>query len=209
MTQDYQALTLADLSASGTALTPEEAVALTLSIAERLGWSEPPLDPALIVVRHDGTVHLPRPANAAPALPRQYADLLQRLLSFGRADGHGRVPGALLLLVARARGEIDLPPFASADEFRQALLRLLPRPCAQVIAAGMSRWRPTPVEPTPPARAPERRVTGPRVDELRRMLRDADLERIALADRIRQQEASAAAASHPQRVARPWPVAHP
>ena len=193
MAQEHQALTLADLAADGTVLTPEEAVALTLSIAERLGWSEPPLDPALIVVRGDGTVHLPRPANAAPALPAQYAELLQRLLSFGRTNEHGGVPGALLLLLARARGEIDLPAFASADEFRHALIRFLPRPSTQVIATGMSRWRPAPVAPPSPARVPERRVTGPRVDELRRMLRDADLERIKLAARIHQQEAPATA----------------
>ena len=90
--------------AEGASLTPEEAVALTLAVAERLGWSEPPNRPELIVIRRDGTVHLTRPANAAPALPRQYADLLHALLSFGRGDTRGGVPGPLLLLLSRARG---------------------------------------------------------------------------------------------------------
>ena len=177
--------------AEGASLTPEEAVALTLAVAERLGWSEPPNRPELIVIRRDGTVHLTRPANAPPALPRQYADLLHSLLSFGRGDTRGGgVPGPLLLLLARARGEIDLPPFDSADEFRHALVRLLSRPGSHVIAAAMARWRPAPTAAPPAARAGERRVAGPHVDELRRMLRDADLERIALAERVRQQQAT-------------------
>ena len=128
MGQEQQALALADLAADGTTLTPEEAVALTLAVAERLGWSEPPNRPELIVIRGDGTVHLPRAANAAPATPAQYADLLHALLAFGRGEAGLRVPGPLLLLIARARGEIDLPAFASADEFRQALVRFLSRP---------------------------------------------------------------------------------
>ena len=99
-------------------------------------------------------------------------------------------PGHSLLLLTRARGEIDLPPFGSADEFRQALVRFLSRPGPHVIAAAMARWRPVPAAAPPAARAPERRVAGPRVDELRRMLRDADLERIALAERVRQQQAT-------------------
>jgi hypothetical protein len=192
MAQEHQALALGELAAEGITLTPEEAVALTLAVAERLGWSEPPDSPELIVIRRDGTVHLPRPANAPPALPRQYADLLHGLLSFGPGETRPRVPGPLLLLLARARGEIDLPAFASADEFRQALVRFLPRPGPHVIAAAMARWRPAPAPGPQAARPPERRVTGPRVDELRRMLRDADLERIALAERVRQQQAAVA-----------------
>ena len=109
MGQEQQALALAELAADAGTLTPEEAVALTLAVAERLGWSEPPSRPELIVVRGDGTVHLPRAADAVPATPGQYADLLQRLLAFGRRDDELRVPGPLLLLIARARGEIDLP----------------------------------------------------------------------------------------------------
>ena len=109
MAQEHQALTLADLAADGATLTPEEAVALTLAVAERLGWSEPPDNPEIVVVRRDGTVHLPRAADAAPALPGQYAELLHRLLAFGRDEAELRVPGPLLLLLARARGEIDLP----------------------------------------------------------------------------------------------------
>ena len=191
MAQQHQALTLGDLAADGATLTPEEAVALTLAVAERLGWSEPPDNPEIVIVRRDGTVHLPRAADAAPALPGQYAELLYRLLAFGRDEAELRVPGPLLLLLARARGQIDLPPFASADEFRQALVRFLSRPGAHVIAAAMGRWRPVPQHAAPIARAPERRTTGPRVDELRRMLREADLERIALTERVRQHEASA------------------
>ena len=187
MGQEQQALTLSDLAGDGGTLSPEEAVALTLAVAERLGWSEPPNRLELMVIRGDGTVHLPRAANAAPATPAQYAELLHRLLTFGRGDAEPRVPGPLLLLIARARGEIDLPAFASADEFRHALLRFLSRPASHVISAAMTRWRPVKVEPSPAARPPERRTAGPRVDELRRMLREADLERIALAERLRHQ----------------------
>ena len=187
MGQEQQALTLADLAADAGTLTPEEAVALTLAVAERLGWSEPPSRPEHIVIRGDGTVHLPRAADAAPATPEQYADLLQRLLAFGRDEAELRVPGPLLLLIARARGEIDLPAFGSADEFRQALVRFLSRPATHVISAAMARWRPAQVDPLPPAPPRERRTAGPRVDELRRLLREADLERFALAARLEQQ----------------------
>ena len=187
MGQEQQALALAELAAAAGTLTPEEAVALTLAVAERLGWSEPPSRPELIVVRGDGTVHLPRAADAVPATPGQYADLLQRLLAFGRRDDELRVPGPLLLLIARARGEIDLPAFASADEFRHALVRFLSRPATHVISAAMARWRPAQVAPLPAAPPPERRTAGPRVDQLRRLLRESDLERIALAQRLQEQ----------------------
>jgi Tol biopolymer transport system component len=187
MGQELQALTLADFAADAGTLTPEEAVALTLAVAERLGWSEPPSRPEHLVIRGDGTVHLPRAVDAAPATPEQYADLLKKLLAFGRDEAGLRVPGPLLLLIARARGEIDLPPFASADEFRHALVRFLSRPATHVISAAMARWRPAQVAPTPAAPRPERRTAGPRVDELRRLLRESDLERIALAARLEQQ----------------------
>jgi hypothetical protein len=138
-------------------------------------------------------VHLPRASDAAPATPAQYADLLQRLLAFGREDAELRVPGPLLLVIARARGEIDLPAFASADEFRHALVRFLSRPAPHVISAAVTRWRPAPVQAPPAAApAPERRTAGPRVDELRRLLRESDLERIALAERLKQQSAPSA-----------------
>jgi hypothetical protein len=187
MGQEQQALTLADLATNGGTLTPEEAVAVTLGVAERLGWTEPPSRPEIIVIRGDGTVHLPRAADAAPATPREYADLLHQLLAWGRVDAALRVPGPLLLLIARARGEIDLPAFPSADEFRQALVRFLSRPATHVIAAAMARWRPAPVEPLAAAPSAERRTAGARVDELRRLLRESDLERIALTERLQQQ----------------------
>jgi len=207
MGQEQQALTLADLAAEAGTLTPEEAVALTLAVAERIGWSEPPSRPEHIVIRGDGTVHLPRAADAVPATPEQYADLLHRLLAFGRDEAELRVPGPLLLLIARARGEIDLPAFASADEFRQALVRFLSRPATHVISAAMARWCPLQVDPLPAARPRERRTAGPRVDELRRLLREADLERFALAARLEQQstdprggEASAIREARPMEV---------
>jgi len=99
MAHGHQAVTLARLATDGSTFTPEEAVAFTLAVAERLGWSEPPIDPGNIVVRTDGTVHLPRPADVTPATPQQYADLLRQLLSFGRGDTEPRVPGPLLLLI--------------------------------------------------------------------------------------------------------------
>jgi hypothetical protein len=190
MPGEPNALTLADVLLSDVPLQSEEAVAITLAVAERLAWSEPPRLFESVSIRADGAVKVPVPAESAPALPARYADFLHALL---RPDNHAaqtRVPGPLLLVMARARGEIDLPPFASNDDFRRALLRFLPEAPERVLAA-LVRARNAPPSLSSPLAAAnghivERRVTGPRVDELRRMLRDSDLERLALLERERE-----------------------
>jgi hypothetical protein len=184
MAQPHRSLGVVELSQHGATLTPEEAVAITLVVAEQLEWREPPHGLDWIVLGDDGCVQLTNVGDTAPGHAAQYADLLQRLLAHGHPDARPRAPGALLLLVARARGDIDLPAFGTPRQFGQALQRFVTRPVSQVVGGVVARVRPAAAQHDSGARTAERRVTGPRVDDLRRMLRESDLERIALERRV-------------------------
>jgi len=118
-------VTYADIVARRVPLVPDEAVALVLAASRaRKHTSDgdgalPPLD--RIVLNGDGTLTL-APTDAADGdCVGQLARLLHALLV---PDPSSRrpVPGPLLLVVARAAGEIDLPR-PSAAEFERLLSR--------------------------------------------------------------------------------------
>jgi Tol biopolymer transport system component len=185
MAQPHRMLGLTELSSQGATLTPEEAVAITLAVAEQLAWREPPHGLDWLLIGDDGSVRITDVGGGhAPGLAAHYAHLLQQLLALGHGERQPRAPGAMLLRIARARGEIDLPAFGTPQQFGEALQRFVTRPVRAVIGGVAARARPAVSPPPSDVPATERRVAGPRVDDLRRWLREADLERIALERRL-------------------------
>lgn len=121
-------LSYAEIVGRGVALPVDEAAALVLAAARALqaatngdvASSLPPLD--CIVVNRAGRVTLlPCGEGSAGDPVRQLGAMLHVLLVPDGAT-HAPVPGPLMLLAARAAGEIDLPR-PSLTEFEQVLSR--------------------------------------------------------------------------------------
>ena len=179
MSDPLLTISAAGLRAAGVTVSSAEAVACVLLAGDALGWSAAAPDPSRVVLRGDGRINV----TAAPAQDggaatvESYARLLHRLLP--EAGDGGQTPGALRLTVARGLGAIDAPPFASLDDFRAGIVRFLTQAPEDHTVAAVVRWAEV-MGSQCDERLPERRVAGPRVDTLRRFLREADLERYAL-----------------------------
>src|SRR5262249_40914231 len=115
-------VSLAELEASGFVLHSAEAAAIVVEICHQHERGEIRGIPSAHVVRltPDGRVVAEGPITTdQPAIARA-AQLLDDLLPPFDAPPSYRVPGGLRLVVARALRKIDLPPFASLDEFCRA-----------------------------------------------------------------------------------------
>lgn len=181
-------------------LSPAEAAALTLAVtdaAAEQGLVVLPVDEELFL-SSTGQVSLGRVSNSdaedstAESLSAQLAELTRRLLQLdkpGTVDRRRRVPGGLLVVLARAMGQIDLPA-PTPEEFRRALERI-GTPEATTLAAVF--WRAArlraPVRPQlvslPAVKvesalahrgADDRRHNVPPTSELRRYLRETERE---------------------------------
>jgi cytoskeletal protein RodZ len=117
-------ISLADLSAVGLRLQPAEAVAVTRDVTLRAQRGELPGIPSANVIRFssDGTIDIEGPLAAGRSVERA-ARLLEAMLPGFDAPAEVRVPGALRLVLGRAVGTLDLPPYDSLDEFAEALDR--------------------------------------------------------------------------------------
>ena len=125
-------ISVSELGSPTERLSSGEAVALVLAAInawERAGRAPEHLpSPDGFVLGSDGTVSLCRPlcGGATEDAASFFAMLLRRLLPVGREDTPDRpavpVPGALLLLVARASGDSELPR-ATLAGFRHELAR--------------------------------------------------------------------------------------
>ena len=190
-------ITVADLIATGVAVSASEAIALTLAVAEVLAQrelSELPPD-AQILLSSTGQVSfgdvdastaedIQSPTSAD--VTAQLAALLRRILQFDEpasGDRRRRVPSAVLVLLARSTHHVDLPPL-ELSVFRDGLLRYA-TPDAAVLAGIF--WRAARVRPpyvrrqTVPslptvAATHDRRRHSPPSSELRRYLRDMERE---------------------------------
>jgi Tol biopolymer transport system component len=125
----------------GVRLDPAEAVAITLELAKQISSGEisgAPQDAAAVELADGGqpTVDVDRLDGASPGV---LAGLLHSLLTTG---GERPVPGALMLTIARARGEIDLAGFPTIDAFVTALSRFAPADPRQTLAALYDRLAP-------------------------------------------------------------------
>jgi len=167
-------VTYAEIVARRVPLAPDEAVALVLAASrarEETGHGDgalPPLDG--IVLNGDGTVTLATTDATDGDCVGQLARLLHSLLV---PDTMSRrpVPGPLLLVLARAAGEIDLPR-PSATEFERLLSRYgvaNPTLLASIHRRCVAAWTPTRVEVgrSDAVRATARPVSVPMLDHSR------------------------------------------
>jgi hypothetical protein len=118
-------VSFADLAAAGVSIRPVEAVTIVRELALRVACGELPGVPSAHVIRLSGSgmVSVEGPVAADSRAVARAAHLLDTLLPAFNAHGDVRVPGALRLVLARALGTLDLPPYPSLDSFAQALLR--------------------------------------------------------------------------------------
>lgn len=118
-------IALADLAAAGVALRPSDAVTIVRELLLQVQRGEIPGVPSAHVVRlsASGTVSVEGPVAADGANVPRAAQLLDTLLPAFDAVAAERVPGALRLVVARALGTLDLPPYPSIESFIDALER--------------------------------------------------------------------------------------
>jgi Tol biopolymer transport system component len=87
-----------------------------------------------------GGVYVEGPVAAGGGAVARAAQLLDTLLPSSDAGPQFRVPGGLKLVVSRALGQLDLPPFASLDEFADALARFGATDPAATIANLVVTW---------------------------------------------------------------------
>lgn len=102
-----------------------EAVTIVREIANRIADGTLPGVPSPQVIRltASGSIAVEGPIAADARTVGHAAYLLQTLLPSSDLPMRSRVPGALRLVIARAMGTLDLPPYASLAAFADALAR--------------------------------------------------------------------------------------
>src|SRR5215471_19116986 len=118
-------VSLAELAAAGFVLHSAETVAIVLDLCRQLERGEIRGIPSTHVIRltPDGAVVAEGPITTDRPPIAKAAQLLNDLLPAFDAPPAFRVPGGLRLVVARALGTLDLPPFESLNEFCAAVSR--------------------------------------------------------------------------------------
>ena len=180
-------VSLNELQVAGLRLRPAEAAAIVVEICRQHLDGRLPGVPSANVIRvtDDGSVVAEGPINADGPEVVAAAELLEDLLPDFNAPPEFRTPGGLRIAIARALGTLDLPPFASLEEFRAAVARFaatdLPTVARDLFVAGtraISTRQGTqtlplaPVEPLPTTRFTisdvrrARRATGLSLDEV-------------------------------------------
>ena len=156
MHTDDSRISLADLSSAGIRLRPSEAATLVREVIRQVSHGEVPGVPSAHVIRLTpaGSLTVEGPVAADDRAVARAAQLLDSILPSFEASGVYKVPGALRLVVARALGTLDVPPYENLATFDEALHRFsLPDPGAvirQVLDAAGS-WRPAGVQHALPA----------------------------------------------------------
>jgi hypothetical protein len=198
-------MSYSEIAARRATLTPADACALVLAAARAAdaeAGSLPEASSILLTSGGDVVFAPPQLTDCEGGIVKQLADLLRVLLEDDPQTTARRhpVPGALLLLIARAVGRIDLPP-PSYEAFVSALARFGSTD-TQTLASiywrckRRDRIRPEPapwsvVSPAGPGaersdtwtRANDRRLSGPTVADLRRHLRDTERQLFELLHR--------------------------
>ena len=118
-------ISFADLSAAGVRLRPLETVTIVRELVLQVAHGELPGVPSAHVIRFSasGHVSVEGPVSAGGRDVSRAAHLLEALLPGFDAPPELRVPGALRLIVARALGTLDLPPYPSLESFAEAMSR--------------------------------------------------------------------------------------
>lgn len=148
MSQFARSVSLRDLISDGTAIQSHEAVTIVQQVCRYLAWKsslgEPIRVPPLEEIRIDAAGEAAITDLTGTDGPLSVADLarlLEQLLPAPGRDQRRAVPGPLRFTIARALGEVDAHPFASAAEFSAALARFERDAPLQAIGALFDRWR--------------------------------------------------------------------
>ena len=138
-------LSLADLSAAGVRLRPVEAVTIVRELAAQVSRGEIAGVPSAHVVRLSptGSVFVEGPVAAGGRAVPRAAQLLETLLPGFDAPPEFRAPGALRLVIARALGSVDLPPYATLEAFAEALERFASADLAPIVQHLAASWAET------------------------------------------------------------------
>ncbi|HZB24883.1 MAG TPA: helix-turn-helix domain-containing protein [Vicinamibacterales bacterium] len=138
-------LSLADLSAVGVRLRPVEAVTIVRELASQVSRGEIAGVPSAHVVRLSpaGSVFVEGPVAAGGRAVARAAQLLETLLPGFDAPPEFRAPGALRLVIARALGSVDLPPYATLDAFAEALDRFAAPDLEPIVQHLAASWAET------------------------------------------------------------------
>src|SRR5436190_2033552 len=118
-------VSIAELIDADISLRPEDAVAIVSEVCRQFedGALHGIPNPTVIRLTPDGGVAVEGPVSRDQAAVPAAATLLSDLLPpFEQATGF-KVPGGLRLVLARATGTLDLPPFADTSAFRAAIER--------------------------------------------------------------------------------------
>jgi hypothetical protein len=118
-------VSLAELAAADIRIRPAEAVAIVSEICRqfRSGRITAVPSPGVIRLTSDGQVVVEGPITTGPGSVARAAHLLNDLLADVEAPAQYRASGGLRLVIARALGTLDLPPYASLEDFCAALAR--------------------------------------------------------------------------------------
>ncbi|HEX2453299.1 MAG TPA: helix-turn-helix domain-containing protein [Vicinamibacterales bacterium] len=181
-------ISLADLSAAGIVMTAQETVAIVREVIQQVARGEHLGVPSAHVIRlsASGAVSIEGPVEAGGRPIPRIAQLLESLLPRLDAPPPLKAPGALRLVIARALGTLDLPPFPSLDSFADALARFAAPDPAQAVQDLFIRWAAIPDVPAGTDGSATRTASGPDQDALTTM---ADFKR---SDRERHDESAGA-----------------
>ncbi|HEX5475079.1 MAG TPA: helix-turn-helix domain-containing protein [Vicinamibacterales bacterium] len=136
-------VSLSELAAAGLYLRPAEAAAVVAAACREHAAGRLPGVPTAQVIRltADGRVVAEGPIGADSAGVARAALLLQDLTGGFDAPPEFRAPGAMRLVVARALGSLDVPPYASLDEFCAAIDRFASPDLPAVVRGLFTAWR--------------------------------------------------------------------
>jgi cytoskeletal protein RodZ len=168
-------VSLAELAAAGIQLRPAEAVAIVSEICRQYsrGWIRGIPSPGVIRLTCDGAIVAEGPitTGAEPGV-RRAAHLLSDLLPEANAGAAYRASGGLRLVVARALGTLDLPPYATLEAFCDALSRFSAGDLGTTVRHLIRAWEEAvqPADPSPALTISDirraRRATGLSLDDL-------------------------------------------
>jgi hypothetical protein len=135
-------LSLPDLSAAGVKLRPYEAVTIVRELILQVARGEVAGVPSAHVIRlaPSGAVSIEGPVAAGGRPVMRAAQLLDSLLPAADQGNQFRVPGGLKLVLARALGVLDLPPFGSLEAFAEALARFAATDPAAAVTSLVVTW---------------------------------------------------------------------
>jgi hypothetical protein len=135
-------LSLSELASAGIMLRPVEAVAIVVEVCGqyRDGRIHGIPSQNAIRVTTDGDVQVRGPGIFGEAAVPRAAHLLNELLPAFDAPPEYRAPGALRLVIARALGTLDLPPYTAIEDFTTALARFTPADSRGVVRSLCEAW---------------------------------------------------------------------